>query len=376
MAVAKRTLPSGTVRWRAKVYVNHLEVASKSFGTRREAVAWHDEQATKLRAGDWVDPRRGSTTFEAVAVEWLASRAGMAGRTGDTDVYMLRHLILRTLGRRPVASITEADVTGLLGQLATEGVATSTQTRCLAVIRGVLKHAVADRRLRTNVAAAVKAPKGGRRREGRALTVDELYELANAVPPAHKPVILVLGLCGLRFSEMAALKVGDVLSSPRGLGLRIHQAAPQKAGSGAAVLGSTKSHRSRFVPLPRGDLYDYVAGRVATGEPNEWLFPTRRGRIWTNTNFCARSDFRATVKRLGLGDRRLHDLRHTAASSLLLHGADLKAVQGILGHASATMTADLYGHLMDGAAWRAMEALDQVPPASSAGHLQATDPPA
>lgn len=375
MAVVRRTLPSGTVRWRAKVFVAHKEVASKSFATRRDALAWHDDTASKLRTGEWVNPRRGDATFQAVSQEWLASRAGKAARTQDTDAYALTRRILPELGRRSVASITEADISTWLGGLATAGVATSTQARSLAVVRGVLGHAVADRRLRTNVAAAVKPPKGGRRREGRPLTVDELYELANAVPGYCTPVILALGLCGMRFSEMAALTVGDVLSSPRGLGLRIHQAAPQKSGSGAAVLGDTKSHRSRFVPLPRGDLYDYVARRVTTGDADEWLFRTRRGLIWTNTNFCARSNFRDAVVRLGLGDRRIHDLRHTSASSLLLHGADLKAVQGILGHASATMTADLYGHLMDGAAWRAMEALDQRPPAGSAGQTLATDLP-
>ena len=44
---------------------------------------------------------------------------------------------------------------------------------------------------------------------------------------------------------------------------------------------------------------------------------------------------------------RIHDLRHTAASLAIASGADVKAVQRMLGHASATMTLDLYGHLWD-----------------------------
>ena len=48
---------------------------------------------------------------------------------------------------------------------------------------------------------------------------------------------------------------------------------------------------------------------------------------------------------------RVHDLRHTAASLWLGSGADPKVVQRMLGHASATMTMDLYGHLIDSNLW-------------------------
>jgi hypothetical protein len=50
---------------------------------------------------------------------------------------------------------------------------------------------------------------------------------------------------------------------------------------------------------------------------------------------------------------RPHDLRHTAASIWLAAGADPKVVQRVLGHASAAMTMDLYGHLIDHSLWDA-----------------------
>ena len=50
---------------------------------------------------------------------------------------------------------------------------------------------------------------------------------------------------------------------------------------------------------------------------------------------------------IGRPELRVHDLRHTAASSWLAAGADPKVVQRVLGHASAAMTMDLYGHLID-----------------------------
>jgi hypothetical protein len=57
----------------------------------------------------------------------------------------------------------------------------------------------------------------------------------------------------------------------------------------------------------------------------------------------------------------IHDLRHIAASLLIAAGADVKAVQVILGHSTATMTMDLYGHLFSEATWQAMERLPVIP---------------
>jgi hypothetical protein len=63
---------------------------------------------------------------------------------------------------------------------------------------------------------------------------------------------------------------------------------------------------------------------------------------------CCRAPviFKPAVVRAGLPHRlRFHDLRHTCASLLIAHGASVKAVQAQLGHASATVTLDRYGHL-------------------------------
>jgi integrase len=56
---------------------------------------------------------------------------------------------------------------------------------------------------------------------------------------------------------------------------------------------------------------------------------------------------------VGRPSLRPHDLRHTAASIWLAAGADPKVVQRVLGHASAAMTMDLYGHLIDASLWEA-----------------------
>jgi site-specific recombinase XerC len=67
------------------------------------------------------------------------------------------------------------------------------------------------------------------------------------------------------------------------------------------------------------------------------------------------------LQAVGLAGTTIHDLRHTAASLLIAAGADVKAVQMILGHATATRTMDLYGHLFSEAPWVAMERMPMFP---------------
>jgi len=78
------------------------------------------------------------------------------------------------------------------------------------------------------------------------------------------------------------------------------------------------------------------------------------------------------TRRAGVEGTTIHDLRHTAASLLISAGADVKAVQVILGHSTATMTMDLPGHLFSEAAWQAMEqAAGDTADAGATGHRAA-----
>ena len=67
---------------------------------------------------------------------------------------------------------------------------------------------------------------------------------------------------------------------------------------------------------------------------------------------------------VGVPGFRVHDLRHTAASVWLAAGADPKVVQRVLGHATAAMTMDLYGHMIDANLWQAAQFVGGIPGAS------------
>ena len=353
MAVVRRVLDSGAVVWRARVYFKGRIVTQQSFGRRADAKQWEADQVAKLREGTWINPARCRVRFDEIAEDWQQSRQHLAMRSQETTRFLLDAYILPAFGRVPIGSIAPLDVDHLLTELTERGLGTATRRRVLSVVRLVLDHAIRGRRLRENVARDVEPPRGRTKREPHWLRADQLKRLADATPVTCRPVVMFLGLAGCRFSEMAALRVADVVETQHGLGVRVHRAAPQSKQTHVAVIGSTKTHQTRTVPVPNA-LDDYVRERVATAEPEDYLFPSPTGLIWTNTNFRLRTRWRETTASVGLAGTTIHDLRHTAATLLIASGADLKAVQAILGHASATMTMDLYGHMFSDAPWLAM----------------------
>jgi integrase len=352
MGVQRYTLASGAVRYRARVKSHGREVATRVFERRTDAVAWEQDQRRRLRLGEWIDPRRGQVPLSAVAADWLTSRSSVKRRTRESDESAWRNYIAPRFGNWPVASITAAEVAGWVGALVARGLAPSTATRALATLRSILAFAVADARVQHNVAASVRKPTSGRvRREGQALTLDELRTLTAACKGRYRDVVPMLALAGLRWGELAGLQVGDRTSVP-GPGLRLRRAVLASGGGGALYVDTLKNNRSRTVPLV-GQLVP-VVDRWSTGKaPDAWLFGAPAGGPLRESNWKRSVGWSSATATAGLQGFRVHDLRHTAASVWLAAGADPKVVQRVLGHASASMTMDLYGHLVDGNLWQA-----------------------
>ena len=249
-----------------------------------------------------------------------------------------------------MASITGAEMSARLGDLLGRGLARSTATRALATLRSLLSFAVSDGRLTVNVAAAVQAPSGGQsRREGQTLDPDELLALAAACSGRYADVILMLGLQGLRWGELAGLRVGDRVSVP-GPGLRLLRAVLASNGGGTLYVDTLKNKRPRTVPL-LPEAAEIVARWSAGRAMDDWLFAAPEGGPLRETNWKRSVGWTNAKLSIGRPTLRVHDLRRTAASLWLGAGADPKVVQRVLGHASAAMTMDLYGHLVNRNLW-------------------------
>lgn len=224
------------------------------------------------------------------------------------------------------------------------------------VLSRVFALAVKDGRLARNPAAGVNLPRvvEGERRY---LTHEQTVTLAELCGP-YRLVVLFLAYTGVRWGEMAALCVGRLDLMRR----RAEIAQSVTPVRGVLTWGRPKGHERRAVPIPRflvGELAVHVAGK----DPGGLVFTGERGGVLRAQVF-QRAAFTAAAETLGVPGLHPHELRHTAASLAIAAGANVKVVQTMLGHKSATMTLDLYGHLFP-------DQLDEVADALDAAHESA-----
>jgi integrase len=197
-----------------------------------------------------------------------------------------------------------------------------------------------------------------------------LYRLADAaaqypipeVGAQYRALILVLGFCGLRWGEVAALRVKRVDLLRR----RLTVAESVTEVRGRLVWGTPKSHATRSVPIPRS-LTSAFAEVMAGKGPDDLVFTTWRGNPLRNLNF-RRDVFDRAAEDAGVKDLTPHELRHTAASLAVSAGANVKSVQRMLGHASAAMTLDVYSGLFDDDLDGVADRMDSLPGVSNLRH--------
>ncbi len=166
----------------------------------------------------------------------------------------------------------------------------------------------------------------------------------------------MLAFTGLRFGELAALRVRRV-DLLRG---RLQVAESVTEVQGRLEWTPPKTHQTRSVPVPT-TLVDRIAARIDGRGPEDLVFTApqggaRRLRNWRNQVFDRARN------QAGLGGLTPHDLRHSAASLAIASGANVKAVQRMLGHASAAMTLDVYAGLFGDDLGAVGAALDQHVP--------------
>jgi integrase len=217
------------------------------------------------------------------------------------------------------------------------------------VLSLVLGLAVRDGRLARNPAVGVPLPRTVRG-EQIFLSYAQVDDLA-AAAGRDRLAILFLAYTGVRYGEMAALRV-------RNLNLLRRRALIAEAVAdvnGRAIFGTPKTHQRRQVPVPRF-LAEELAVHVADKEPGDFVF-AEQGGVLHLRNF-RRMSFDPAVRAAGLDGLTPHALRHTAASLAIASGANVKVVQTMLGHQSATMTLDLYGHLLNDQLDEVADAMD------------------
>ncbi len=243
---------------------------------------------------------------------------------------------LASRGRTSWDSVGRPDVRAHLADLVDRGLSARSQARALSAIRALHQLLCAERIVPVDISDEIDAPRPARRLP-RPLAPAEVEKLLAAPDPRapagarDRAMLELLYATGLRVSELISLQLNDVDLESR------------------MVLARGKGSKERIVPLgaPAARAVGrWLAGprdRLLRGRRSRDLFVTPRGRRMTRQGFARLLDRHA--RSAGIG-RRIspHKLRHTFATHLLAGGADLRAVQAMLGHADISTT-QIYTHV-------------------------------
>lgn len=315
----------------------------RGFRTKREAEDFLASVEVSKMRGEWVDPTKARITLGEWAEQWYAAQLQLKPTTlSGYRLWLDKHVIPRW-GSTRITGITHAAVQTWVNEL-TGKLSPSTVRQIHLALSGVLKFAVRDGRIVKNPCEDIRLPRITRKHRGY-LDHAQVGRLAEAVGD-YGDVVLFLAYTGLRWGEMAGLKVGRLDMLRR----RVDVAEAVSEPRGRVVWGTPKNHERRSVPFPEF-LSEVLARRCENKGREDLVFTSSEAAVLRGGNF-RRRHFDPAVGGLMELDPEFpklspHDLRHTAASLAVSAGANVKAVQRMLGHASAAMTLDVYADLFD-----------------------------
>lgn len=221
---------------------------------------------------------------------------------------------------------------------------TKTIANAQGLLSAILEREVRAGNINRNVAKGVKLPRTGRKKQPVFLTTGEFAQFLNAVPEQWQDFVTVLAGTGLRFGEATALTPADLDLETSVPVIRVTRAW-SRAGKGEGyILAPPKTDAGiRSVSVSQSllsVLYRLTKGKKA----GDLLFTVDGDRVdnaWFHTHV-----WQLAVKNSGLDKKpRIHDLRHSHASWLIMQGVPLTVIQRRLGHSSIQVTSDTYGHL-------------------------------
>ena len=335
-----RKLPSG--RHQASYWnEGKRHIAEQTFTTKGDALAYLAKVETDIRRGVWIDPREGDLSVKSLSEQWLASNPAKRPDTRATDDYHLKCHILPSLQDSRIAGVTPRILQQLVNEWS-EKLAPKTVSRAYGVVRAMFTYAVQSNMLVRSPCRGIKLPRI-ERRSRTLLTTDDVAALAAATTENYRPMIWLGSIVGLRFSEIAGLRVGRIDFLRRSLSV---VETVTKDGKGGVVLGPPKSAASsRTLALPlvlTKLLSDHLTRLGLTGaDADALLFPAPEGGPLRYANWRSRQWLPACEK-AGLKAIGFHDLRRLSATLLVNEGVDVKTAQTRLGHSDVRLTLELY----------------------------------
>lgn len=340
------------------------------FARKRDAEEFLASVVVSSLRGEFVDPAQGKATINELGTEWLLNQLHLKPSSYAAIEVAWRVHVAPIWGARRVADIQHSEaqnwVTELSGGTKGRPKSATVVLRAYGVLASIIDVAVRDRRLAVNVARGVRLPRKTKKKRSY-LTAPQVELLVSKLRGDHSTLVYTLAYTGLRWGEATGLRVESLDRSRRRLLITENAVSV----GGRIVVGTPKSHENRSVPYPA--FLDEMFGDACRGKSRDQLVfgdgvahkvAPKSGVGWFWSAVQRAREIDPTFP-----DLTPHDLRHTAASLAISSGANPKAVQRMLGHASAAMTSDTYADLFEDDLDAVSDRMDQVRAKAFVGFL-------
>jgi integrase len=351
-----RQLPSK--RWQARYPGpdGQLRNAPDTFETKTAAESYLVDVEADMRRGEWIDPDVGKVLLAEYAERWVKER-DLKPRSRQEYERHLRLHVAPTLGEKMLNEIQPSTIRTWRTELLDNGVGKSTVAKTYRILKAILTTAVDDELIRRNP-CRIKGAGQDTADERPTATLQQVFDIAAAIQPRYRLMVLLATFAQLRFGELLALKRRHLKLETMEIQIR---KAIAELEDGTQFEDDPKSAAGkRWVSLSKGLRGDIDAHLVkyAQAGPDGRLFVGARGGIPRRRNFNriwkkALTDAKVTE------DLHLHDLRHTGSTLSASSGASLRELMARIGH-SSTRAAMIYQHATRDRDHAIAEALDAL----------------
>lgn len=287
-----------------------------------------------------------STTVAAYLVAWLKDvKTNLSEGTYYTYSDVVKNHISPQIGSRQIEKLTPLDVQNMLNTLKENGTSSQTVQQCYRYLNQAMRRAYKFRMIRENPCTPVEKPKH-KAAKANPFTLDEVQQLLEYLADHWLyPICYTALTTGMRPGELFGLHWESVnLDS---LQIDVVQQMSQSRGRKKIKKPKTESSiRTIHISQETADvLTDQRKTLVKAGHASsEFVFCGRRGIPYSRSTFARL--WTKLLEDIGLTHRGFHQMRHTFATLAIGNGVPITVVSETLGHASTSMTLDIYAHVL------------------------------
>lgn len=296
----------------------------------------------KITVGQWFD-------------EWIAEYAAQKLKPLTFSSYrgIIENHIKPHIGAVELQALRGSHIQRIYNSATAAGLSGKTVKNISAVLHKALKIAMKQGLIFGNPCDGAELPRA-EKAEIRPLTDEEIPKFLEAIEnsPFRNAYALCL-FCGLREGECLGLSWRQIDFKKRKITISQQLQRSKEKGVGYYVADSTKSGKTRMIEPPalafdylldeqRKQLMNHLRAGVNWSNQHDLVFTNEIGEHLAFHTFY--KEFKKLAASIGREDLRPHDLRHSCATIALASGADIKSVQDLLGHATASFTLNVYAH--------------------------------